>query len=601
MSAHFTTPTDELLLLAETLGEVKTKADKLEAEFSTQARPLEAATNALSAALSGIKALQFHVLDNNLGALSARVEEMRKAVDEQVGVIALELKKADETNAAKAGAEAETLRSEIVALQSQLGSLVTQFGQQLERVEFAAKEEAKKLQLIPGPAGAAGASLNPRGTFIDGETYNRLDVVSWLGSSYIAAVDGVTEKPSRNSNQWQVLASRGGGSAGGAADFGSLAGVAQINQGGTGQTTRAAGLNALLPDQTGATQYMLLTDGAGNVSWGAQPVAGLPSQTSNSGKLLTTNGTSASWSNAVTVSGSNATVTGTLTVNGTTASVGAGTGSIISKLNGAAGSYKLSIYQSAGVDRWYAGLAAGAESGSDGGAPYSIVALTDAGAVIDNALLITRAAGGSITTPRPVSISATTASTTTSTGALVVGNGTSGGLGVGGAIFCGSLNATADSKISSAAAKTSSADTLKIATATGGSSDFELLISRSAAGSGAYYSIQSVEQATGYRGLVLQKDGGNVLIGGTTDISGNGGLKVFGTTASDATSSGSLIVAGGAGVAGAVNVGTFYGMVDGVTAPGTTSGYAKIYVDSADGDLKVKFGDGTVKTIATDS
>jgi hypothetical protein len=202
---------EELLLLAETLGEVKTRTERLEAEFATNAKPIENATGALAAALAGIKALQFHVVDNNLGALSARVEEMRKAVDEQVGVIALELKKADETNAAKAGADAEALRSEIVALQSQLGSLVTQFGQQLERVEFAAKEEAKKLQLIPGPA---GASLNPRGTFIDGETYNRLDVVSWLGSSYIATVDGVTEKPSKNSNQWQVLASRGGNAGG---------------------------------------------------------------------------------------------------------------------------------------------------------------------------------------------------------------------------------------------------------------------------------------------------------------------------------------------------------------------------------------------------
>jgi hypothetical protein len=203
--------TEGLLLLAETLGEVKTRTERLESEFATNAKPIENATSALSAALAGIKALQFHITDNNLGALSARVEEMRKAVDDQVGVIALELKKADETNAAKAGAEAEALRSEIVALQSQLGSLVTQFGQQLERVEFAAKEEAKKLQLIPGPA---GASLNPRGTFIDGETYNRLDVVSWLGSSYIATVDGVTEKPSKNSNQWQVLASRGGNAGG---------------------------------------------------------------------------------------------------------------------------------------------------------------------------------------------------------------------------------------------------------------------------------------------------------------------------------------------------------------------------------------------------
>lgn len=40
---------------------------------------------------------------------------------------------------------------------------------------------------------------------------------------------------------------------------------------------------------------------------------------------------------------------------------------------------------------------------------------------------------------------------------------------------------------------------------------------------------------------------------------------------------------------------------DGVTAPSTFSGQAAIYVDSADGDLKIKFSDGTVKTIVTDS
>ena len=40
---------------------------------------------------------------------------------------------------------------------------------------------------------------------------------------------------------------------------------------------------------------------------------------------------------------------------------------------------------------------------------------------------------------------------------------------------------------------------------------------------------------------------------------------------------------------------------DGVTAPGTVSGIAQLYVDVADGDLKIKFGDGTVKTIVTDT
>ena len=40
---------------------------------------------------------------------------------------------------------------------------------------------------------------------------------------------------------------------------------------------------------------------------------------------------------------------------------------------------------------------------------------------------------------------------------------------------------------------------------------------------------------------------------------------------------------------------------DGVTAPSTLSGTAFVYVDTSDGDLKVKFGDGTTKTIATDT
>lgn len=41
-------------------------------------------------------------------------------------------------------------------------------------------------------------------------------------------------------------------------------------------------------------------------------------------------------------------------------------------------------------------------------------------------------------------------------------------------------------------------------------------------------------------------------------------------------------------------------LVDGITEPGTVAGFAQLYVDAADGDLKVKFGDGVVKTLATD-
>ncbi len=42
-------------------------------------------------------------------------------------------------------------------------------------------------------------------------------------------------------------------------------------------------------------------------------------------------------------------------------------------------------------------------------------------------------------------------------------------------------------------------------------------------------------------------------------------------------------------------------ITDGITAPSAITGYTQIYVDTADGDLKVIFGDGTIKTLATDT
>lgn len=40
---------------------------------------------------------------------------------------------------------------------------------------------------------------------------------------------------------------------------------------------------------------------------------------------------------------------------------------------------------------------------------------------------------------------------------------------------------------------------------------------------------------------------------------------------------------------------------DGITAPSAVTGLAIIYVDTADGDLKIKFADGTTKTIVIDT
>jgi hypothetical protein len=48
-----------------------------------------------------------------------------------------------------------------------------------------------------------------------------------------------------------------------------------------------------------------------------------------------------------------------------------------------------------------------------------------------------------------------------------------------------------------------------------------------------------------------------------------------------------------------MTMGGYVGIGDSITPPSTVAGVAYLYVDVADGDLKVKFGDGTVKTIAT--
>ena len=45
----------------------------------------------------------------------------------------------------------------------------------------------------------------------------------------------------------------------------------------------------------------------------------------------------------------------------------------------------------------------------------------------------------------------------------------------------------------------------------------------------------------------------------------------------------------------------FLAIGDGITAPAATAGYAKIFVDSADGDLKIIYGDGTTKLIVVDT
>ncbi len=93
-------------------------------------------------------------------------------------------------------------------------------------------------------------------------------------------------------------------------------------------------------------------------------------------------------------------------------------------LNGAAATARALRYTTSGTVRWDFAATADAESGSNAGSSFAISAYADGGAYIDDPLFITRAAGGA------VMIGRSTASTSTTTGALVV----TGGIGCGGRV-----------------------------------------------------------------------------------------------------------------------------------------------------------------------
>lgn len=248
---------EEILLLAEKLGEVSDRIAKIETEFATQAAPLDAAKAgqdatlaALNAALAGIKALNFHVLDNNLGAVSKRVEEIQRQADVALRAVEDRIaemnrqREADKAELARKVEAGESRRTELAQKRDEdakaFEAKVTELRSAIEWAQKTlATEIANARKEFATPAG-----LNPRGQWSGAETYARLDVVTLNGTSYISVDDGNAEKPSKTSRKWQVLASRGGSAAlgGGATDITGVAGVGatglQLAQAGTEDEAR---------------------------------------------------------------------------------------------------------------------------------------------------------------------------------------------------------------------------------------------------------------------------------------------------------------------------------------------------------------------------
>lgn len=119
-----------------------------------------------------------------------------------------------------------------------------------------------------------------------------------------------------------------------------------------------------------------------------------------------------------------------LTNTSPTLAVGAGTGWPVVAVKGGVTNRTVN-FTTGDLNRWAVGAFADTESGSDAGSTFRIRAYNDAGSQLDDPIHIVRASGGLLTTTRPTRITNSSASTSTSTGALVV----SGGVGIGGALY----------------------------------------------------------------------------------------------------------------------------------------------------------------------
>jgi len=105
-------------------------------------------------------------------------------------------------------------------------------------------------------------------------------------------------------------------------------------------------------------------------------------------------------------------------------------------------------------------------------------------------------------------------------------------------------------------------------------------------------------QVGGTSRLNLRKDG-RLTLGGNLFMATDAAYDIGGSGGTNRPRSGYF--SANVSVGGYLRSSQDIQLSDGMSAPSAEVGRAKIYVDVSDGDLKVIFGDGTIKTLATDT
>jgi hypothetical protein len=267
-------------------------------------------------------------------------------------------------------------------------------------------------------------------------------------------------------------------------------------------------------------------------------------------------------------------------------------------VNGAAASTRGVAYRSAGLDRWWVSANSTAESGSNAGSNFAISAYNDAGTLIDSPLFIARVAGGAVTIARPLSVTNSTAASSTTTGSGIF----SGGIGVAGSGYFGGnvvvagsgyyqTGSTVQNQFSGPVALSYATNAGTAYSLTGsGYANYLIGFAQTVAATGDSFIIG--QSGSAYAGPLSSVGNNQTFIylpnkaifargsGATQAFTFDGTtLAVLPTTASTSTTTGALTVAGGAGIAGTVTASKVNATPATAAAPAGTTEHNNLYAD----------------------
>jgi hypothetical protein len=191
----------ELKKLVDSLPQLR---DHLSSEIERNLEEIEPAIRSELEQLVIARAQDAHAQSS--AALTAKVDELGKALEVTTAARYSVLMAEREQNASLLAQAEARIAEAASALPSAVKSIVTD---ELSRFPRAGEIDQLRKEF------AEPKGLNPRGKWSPDETYQRLDLVTFNGDSFVSNIDGNRERPSRSAADWTLNAARGNSGGGG--------------------------------------------------------------------------------------------------------------------------------------------------------------------------------------------------------------------------------------------------------------------------------------------------------------------------------------------------------------------------------------------------